>query len=108
MKLYYKKKDLSVNAIIEWDEKSNTFTVLKGSIVSANIAPITSFRSANAVTKARSNGTVIDQKLMADITFKSASTAANFINGSSTNGLMVLKDIKGRLLKEIIAEKLKK
>ena len=107
MKLYYKKRNGSVDATIEWNQKDNTFTVLKGSIVSPTISTNTKFRSAKSVEKARSNGTVVDCKLTIDITFNSASTASNFINGSSSNGLLALKDINGRPLKTILLEKTK-
>ena len=42
--------------------------------------------------------------LQKDMVFKSASTAANFVTGSSTNGLTAWKDKDGRTIKEIILE----
>lgn len=55
-----------------------------------------------------SDRTVLDQGthgtlLIKDVTFKSASTAANFVTGTSTNGLKVWKDKKGTTLKELIS-----
>lgn len=104
MKLFFVKRDNSVNAIVEWDQKAKTFTVLKGSKVSDSIATHTKFRTLKTVEKLRANGTVNNGILMTDLTFKSASSAANFVNGSSTNGLTAWKDVKGKALKRILAE----
>lgn len=104
MKLYLSRESKSINAVVEWDQVSNTFTVLKGSLVSDSIATNTTFRSVKTIEKIRGNGNVVDRKLMINVTFKSASSAANFITGSSTNGLTALKDNKGRTLKSIITE----
>ena len=105
MKLYLKRKNNSVNATVEWNQTTNTFMVLKGSVVSDTIAIHTTFRSAKTIEKLRANGTVLDSVLMKNLLFKSASTAANFVTGSSTNGLVAWKDVKGKSLKAILAEK---
>ena len=41
-------------------------------------------------------------------TFRSPSTAANFVTGNSTNGLLAWKDENGRTLKEILNDKVDK
>jgi hypothetical protein len=45
---------------------------------------------------------VKDGKVIKDVCFKSASTAANFVTGSSTNGMLAWKDKDGNNLKEIL------
>ena len=104
MKLFLLRKNQSVNAIAEWNQNTNTFKVLKGSVVSESIATHTKFRSAKTIEKTRANGTVVNRILMTDVLFKSASSAANFVTGSSTNGLEAWKDITGKKLKNILAE----
>ena len=42
--------------------------------------------------------------LLIDVAFKSASTAANFVTGSSTNGLTAWKDSDGKTIKDIISQ----
>lgn len=103
MRLFLKRRDMSIDAVAEWDIENNTFVVLKGSIVSSTIAVHTKFRSARSVEKARSNGVVVGQELMKDMTFKSASSAANFVTGASTNGMVAWKNSEGKTVKDIIA-----
>ena len=44
-------------------------------------------------------------RVIKDVPFKSASTAANFVTGASTNGLTAWKDENGKTLKAILAER---
>lgn len=76
------------------------YTVLKGSKISSEITYSEKFRGAKSIEKAR-EGVVDGTLLIKDVTFKSASTAANFVTGTSTNGLKVWKDKKGTTLKEL-------
>lgn len=102
MKLYIKRKDNSIYAVAVFDRETGTFTVKKGSKVSADIAHSTSFRGAQSIERARSNGVVVEQIVKRDVIFKSASTAANFVTGTSTNGLLAWKDESGIPLKELL------
>ena len=104
MKLFLIKKRSNVNATADYNEKNNTFTVLKGSIVSEGIAHSEKFRGAKSIEKSRDNR-IENSVLMENVTFKSASTAANFVTGSSTNGLVAWKDKSGKTLKEILQER---
>ena len=100
MKVYLtnRRKDLSATAI--YDIESKSFIVLKGSIVSESIAG-GSFRSAKSIAKMR-EGVIENNILTKDVTFKSASTAANFVTGRSTNGLLAWKDKDGTKLKDLL------
>ena len=77
--------------------------VLKGSKVSDDIAHSATFRGTKAIEKNRVS-VVKDGVVTEDITFKSASTAANFVTGRSSNGLILWKDKSGRTLKDILSE----
>lgn len=102
MKVYLKRQKNNVDAIAEFDLITKGMTVLKGSKLSATIAHTEKFRGAKSIEKSRT-GIVKDNTLLKDISFKSASTAANFVTGSSTNGLIAWKDTNGKNIKEILA-----
>lgn len=103
MKLYMKRKNKTIEAVAEYDLENGSVTVLKGSTVSPTIAYTEKFRGAKSIEKSRSeyveNGIVIK-----DVYFKSASTAANFVTGSSTNGLTAWKSENGNTLQCILKE----
>ncbi len=104
MKLYLTSRISHVNAQAEYDVKNKNFVVLKGSIVSKDIAKSATFRSTKSIEKWRAeyvNGNVVKK----DIVFKSASTAANFVTGRSTNGLVVWKNDNNVKLKDLISTK---
>jgi len=101
MKLYLKRPRSNVDAVAEYDINNKTFTVLMGSTLSEKIAHSEKFRGAKSIEKSR-DGNVKNNKLINDITFKSSSTAANFVTGASTNGLTAWKDENGKLLKDIL------
>lgn len=103
MKLYLTRPRLNVKAIAEYDIVKKTFIVLKDSIVSETIEYSEKFRGAKSIEKKRV-GVLDGTRLVKDVPFKSASTAANFVTGASTNGLTSWKDANGRLLKVILAE----
>ena len=92
MKLYIKRRDNSIDAALEYDSEKNSYTVLKGSKVSNSITMDKKFRSAGSIEKARSNGVVVNCIVTENVVFKSASTAANFVTGTSTNGKIAWKD----------------
>jgi hypothetical protein len=106
MKLYLIKKKNSISATGEYNPTTKQLTVLKGSRVSDFITYTAKFRGAGSIEKNRTN-TVKDRLVVKDITFKSASTAANFVTGNSTNGLIAWKDKNGRTLKEITEDESK-
>lgn len=103
MKVFLIRKKNGVHATGEFDPETKALTVLKGSILSATIAHTEKFRGAKSIEKSR-EGVLKDNVLQVDVPFKSASTSANFVTGSSTNGLTAWKDQSGKTIKEIIAE----
>lgn len=92
------------NASAVYDSDTKSLVVLHGSKVNMAISSSKSFRSANSICKARSG--IVDENgiVMEDVRFLSASTAANFVTGNSTNGLKAWKSEDGRTLGEIIKE----
>ena len=103
MKVYLKKTRSKVDAVADYDVETKECIVLKGSIVSENIANSAKFRGATSIKKVREQ-VVKDHKVVENVKFKSASTAANFVTGASTNGLIAWKDKDGRNIKEILEE----
>lgn len=103
MKVYLVREKSGVKATGEFDLVSKAITVLKGSVLSGTVAHTEKFRGAKSIEKSR-EGVLNGNILQKDVGFKSASTAANFVTGSSTNGLTAWKDKDGRTIKEIVAE----
>lgn len=102
MKLFLKNKT-GADAVGEYDITTKEMIVKKGSTVTPDVHTEGKFRSANSVLKYREmycKGGVTTT----DVVFKSASTAANFITGRSTNGLLAWKDKKGKTLRAIMDE----
>ena len=94
---------MGANAIGEYDPATKAMIVRKGSVVAPGVHTDGKFRSANSVIKYRElycDG----NKAKQDVTFKSASTAANFVTGRSTNGLMAWKNSDGATLKSLLEE----
>lgn len=103
MKLFLKTKS-GANAVGEYDLDTKTMIVKKGSVVCGEVHTDGKFRGANSVIKSRElyckgNTTKTDAP------FNSASTAANFVTGRSTNGLLAWKNSDGEPLKNLIQEK---
>lgn len=103
MKVFLIRMKTGINANAEFNPDTKSVTVLKGSILSDAVAHTEKFRSAKSIEKSR-DGVMKGNVLQKDVTFKSASTAANFVTGSSTNGLVAWKDKDGRTIKEIISK----
>ena len=103
MKLYLTRPRSNIKAVADYDMESKSFVVLKDSIISETIAYSEKFRGAKSIEKSRS-GVVDGTRVIENVTFKSASTAANFVTGASTNGLTAWKDENGKALKVILAE----
>ncbi len=101
MKVYLERKRNNISAQGDFNPETKALTVLKGSQVSDTIAYTEKFRGAATIEKHRA-GNIKDGKLIKDITFKSASTAANFVTGSSTNGLTAWKTEEGKAIREIV------
>lgn len=104
MLVYLKRKNGNIEAKGEYNADTKTLTVLKGSRISETIAYTEKFRGAKTIEKYR-NGNIKDNMLTQDICFKSASTAANFVTGGSTNGLIAWKTADGTVLREIVKPK---
>lgn len=105
MKLYLKNRDGSVNAIAEYNIETKECVVLSGSIISDTISHSEKFRGAISIEKSR-KGNTKNGKVTKDVMFKSASTAANFVTGTSTNGMIAWKTEKGKSLRDYIKEAL--
>ena len=89
-------------AIINED---NTITVMKGSVISKEISE--NLKVAKAVKANREDKTIVDENctLLKDVTFKSLSTAAQFINGRSTNGYVAWKVDNNMTVKDYLMDK---
>lgn len=103
MKLYIKSIRNGSDAIAEFDKVTETITVLKGSRVSNCVAHSEKFRGAKSIEKLRAEY-VENSVVVKNVMFKSSSTAANFVMGTSTNGLIAWKDKDGKTLKAILSE----
>lgn len=101
MIIYLKSRTKKYDATAEYDNNSGNVVVLKGSVISDTVSQ-GSFRSAKSVETLRKSGCVQNNKLIEDVSFKSASSAANFITGSSTNGKLAWKDENGTALKDLL------
>lgn len=103
MKIVLIRKKKGVNAVAEYNENTKTVTVKKGSVVAEKIAYSEKFRGAHSIAKNR-EGVIENNIVIKDVTFKSASTAANFVTGASTNGLVAWKTESGESLKSVITK----
>lgn len=103
MKVYIIRERSGIKAKGEYDPATRSLTVLRGSVLSATITYTEKFRGAKSIEKSRA-GVLKENVLQKDVAFKSASTAANFVTGTSTNGLTAWKDKEGKSIKEYITE----
>ena len=103
MKVFLKSKRNSYDAIGEYQPLEKRFIIRKGSTVSENIAYSATFRAAKNIEKQRKD-VIKNNKVIKDVIFKSPSTAANFVTGRSTNGLIAWKDENGKKLKELLKD----
>ena len=104
MKIVMTSKKVGYEATAEYDIENQTVTVKKNSILSVDIKYSATFKGANRIESLR-NGIVENNILLEDITFNSLSTAANFVSGQSTNGLIKWKTENGKSVKESIQKK---
>lgn len=103
MKLYIQRKNKNINAVADYNIETRECVVLAGSILSDFVSESEKFRSSKSIISAR-RGKLKGCKLMEDVPFKSVSSAANFVTGTSTNGYVAWKDKNGVALKEILKE----
>lgn len=101
MRLFLKGRRNSIDAVAEFDVKNRKFTVLKGSHVSPSVSDSSKFRGAKTVLVLRSKY-VKDAITVQDVSFRSPSSAANFVTGTSTNGLKTWKNNESVILKKIL------
>lgn len=102
MEVYLIRKD-GTKATGEYDINTNTLIVYKGSRVSPQVNHSEKFRGAVTIERLRSEH-VKNAIVINNVSFKSPSTAANFVTGTSSNGLVSWRDKSGRTLKELINE----
>ena len=100
MIVFLKRKRTEINAVAEYDVKTNQITIKKGAILSKEVVHTGTFRSSRSVEKRR-QGVVENNVLRTDVTFNSPSSAASFVTGTSTNGLLAWKNADGISLKEL-------
>ena len=86
-----------------YEPSAKTFIVKAGATVSKDIAYSPTFRGSKAIEKLRAQY-VVDGITQEDIIFKSPSTAANFVTGRSSNGLILWRTEDGTLLKDAISD----
>lgn len=101
MKVYLVRKNTGVDTKGEFDVDTNHLTVLKGSKISSEISKSEKFRGAGTIEKYRQQFTK-NYVVVEDVEFKSSSTAANFVTGISTNGLIAWKTEDGKTIKSIM------
>ena len=101
MDLYLVSKRSGINAKASFDKSKKEFVVLKDSVVSQKVSKSTTFKASKNIEELRQEF-VKNNKVVKDVMFKSPSTAANFVTGSSTNGLRAWKNSDGKKLKELV------
>ena len=94
-------KHRKYDAIGTFNPETKETIVKQGSVVSEDISTAPMFRSANSIRKLRKNS-VENRILKKDISFKSPSSAANFVTGHSKNGYVSWKNKDGTILKDLL------
>ena len=97
--LYLKSRNDAFNATAKYE--NGTLTVLAGSKI--NICLTKNIRNGGISGKYRKNPQYVDSSgvVLQDCTFRSPSTAALFVTGTSRNGYIVWKDNQKVNLKEL-------
>ncbi len=99
IKVFAKGKINSYKAEGIYTDSEKSFIVCKGS----QIWPIVSEKIQPVVIRARNNRALVSETgaVLADIKFRSPSTAASFVAGHISDGNKIWKDENGRSLGEI-------
>ena len=84
-----------------YDPFTKKLVVRAGSRVSKDIAYSPTFRGSKTIEKLRAQY-VVDSLTTEDVLFKSPSTAANFVTGRSSNGMILWKTEEGLPLKKAL------
>lgn len=92
VELRSKKNNVRANG--DYDKSTGILIVRAGSVVSENISNSKTFRGRKTIIEKR-DGIIENCVLKENVTFNSPSTAANFVMGSSCNGLKVWKNEEG-------------
>ena len=103
MKIYYKSTTGVFDAVGIVDDGSD-WIVCKGS----RINPSSSTLCKNVVALRMQEGLVVDNILQKDIHFRSASAAAQFVSGYSSNGMRSWRTDKGEYVSKYIIGQTKK
>ena len=101
MIVYIKSKYLGAEAVGTYDPTTKECVVLQGSKVSDSVLNTRTFRGLRSVIKLRTKY-VKDGRVTEDVTFKSCSTASNFVTGRSTNGFRTWTVDGGKKLREYL------
>lgn len=101
MKLVLKARDGRFEAKATYNPVNKECVVKKGSKVSQTISECKRFTGRKTIQKLRDEY-VKNGLVTMDVVFKSSSTAANFVTGSSTNGMVAWKDENGNSLRKVI------
>lgn len=103
MKIYLKGRNDSYDATAEYED--GKIIVLKGSKIQMDFAE--HIRGGRLAKKFRENSEYVDTNgiVIKDCEFSSASTAAQFVSGRSTNGLVAWKVEKKTSLKDYLESK---
>lgn len=91
IKVTYKSKKRDCYADGEYDKETNTLKVKKGAKISARVDE--KFRISKEAKKRDDTKIIKNNILVTDVIFKSPSVAAQFVSGSSLNGLKVWKTL---------------
>jgi len=94
MKVYLVSKKKKLNATGEYFPEDKSLIVYKGSLLSETISESKTYRGRKSILISR-EGIVEKNILQEDVRFKSPSTAANFVTGTSSNGNRLWKTSDG-------------
>ena len=94
MKVFLKSDRNNLNASGEYSLEDGSVVVFAGSLLSANVSNSRTFRGRQSILSSR-EGVVVNNILQKDVLFKSPSTAANFVTGTSSNGNRLWKTAEG-------------
>ena len=101
MLIHIKNRTGTVNATAEYDSKTGTVTIKKGSLVAKELSNAPTFRGRNSMARKR-EGVVQDGVLIKDMQFSSLSTSATFVVGSNRNGLITWRTSDGKTMAEYL------